>query len=83
MKTAIKLVVLAVMLANIHPAFAWDKHTIESINGDYITLDDGRVFEGNGSSNWNDGDQVIVNSSGDKMINQTQGGDPIDVDESD
>jgi hypothetical protein len=80
LKTVIVMVKLLLATA---PAYAWETHTIESVNGDSIVLDDGRVFEPQESVDWSAGDHVIVNDSGDKIINKNSSDGPVDVDETD
>jgi hypothetical protein len=79
-----KLLLAAALVATATPALAWEEHTIDSINGDSIILDDGRVFEpSNGSdiSGWSDGDTVLLSDDEKRMIDKDNGDGAIDVEE--
>lgn len=75
---------MAIVLAlTVTPALAsWDEQTIEHTNGDTIMLSNGNVYQLESSddiSSWQDGDTVLVNDDGDKMIDKDQDSDPVDV----
>jgi hypothetical protein len=75
---------LALIALAATPALAWEEHTIETVKGSAIIIDDGRVFEpsnGDDVSSWEDGDTVLISDDGKRMIDKDNGDDPIDVEE--
>jgi hypothetical protein len=74
-------VIAASLLLAPAPAYAAEKHTIDSVAGDTVVLDDGSSFRAQDDiSSWQDGDTVIVNTARDRLSNKDQN-ETVDADE--
>jgi hypothetical protein len=66
-------------------AQACEEQTIDSTDGNTVTLDDGSTYAPNNGdhiSNWSDGDTVLLKDGHDQMLNKdAYDDDPVDVEE--
>lgn len=78
---AVKVAVLAILLANIPTAHAAEDKTVDGVAGSYVHFTDGTTYKADDDiSDWNKGDDVIVTDDN-VLINRSRGDEEVAADE--